>query len=415
MRRRHVCSRLPAGVDVPGFLGALADGDERRAYEILRKGNVLPEICGAVCPVEVQCEAACIQNYMEGRPIRIAEIQRHLSRLAVKEGWAALDVPAESTGRTIAIVGAGPAGIAAAAALLEKGHRVVVFDRSSSPGGKLLSAIPSSRVDPQRVAAEIQAIFQGVGADRLEWRLSKALGAKFTLDDLMAEGYDAVLLAFGLGNSASFGSAPRPEGVIEAGAFLEHMKRNIDHVCPNRVAVLGGGNTAVDSAVCAKQRGARDVYLLYRRSYGQMPAWPGERDEAVHSGVHLMLLCQPVGYETDAVGKVTGVRLVRTELGDLDESGRRSCVRMPDSEFVVAADMVIEAMGETMDPVLANVLAGVELAGGVVQADAATFATTREGVYAAGDAVNGGTTVVQAVAEGRRAAHSIDGKLTGEK
>ena len=401
----------PAGVDVPGFLGALADGQEEQAYRILHRDNVLPEICGAVCPVEVQCEAGCIQNHIGEGALPIGEIQRVLSQRAIEAGWAALTVPDRPSGRSVAVVGAGPAGLAAAAELLQRGHRVTAFDRAARAGGKLGSVIPASRLAPERVEAEIEAVFGSVPPDRLTWRFQTPLGADFALDDLIGEGFDAVVLAMGLGSAASLldDGRPPPEGVIEAGDFLRQMNRNPRHAPPPRVAVLGGGNTAADAAVCAARRGAEDVYLAYRRSYEQMPAWPNERDEVLGAGVHLMLLCQPVGYAVDEAGRLRGVKLLRTRLAGREGDQRRRPVEIPGSEFVLEVDLAIEAIGEQMDRGLAAVLSGVELSPeGLVKVDAETLATSRRGVWAAGDLVNGGTTVVQAIAEGRRAARQID-------
>ena len=400
----------PAGVDIPGFLGALADGREREAYRILRAGNTLPEICGAVCPVEVQCQAGCIRNYLADGPIPIGQIQQYLSERAVEAGWAALAVPEKATGRRVAVVGAGPAGLSASAGLLQRGHAVTVLDGSGQVGGKLGSVIPTTRLSAQRAMAEIHAIFDSVPADRLTWRLNGPLSAEFTLDDLLAEGFDAVVLAMGLGGGASLlGDAARPQGVLEANDFLRQMNRHPDHRCPNRVAVIGGGNTAMDAAVCAARGGARDVFLVYRRSYSQMPAWPAERAETLEAGVHPMLLCQPQRYVTDRAGRLSGVAMLRTELGEPDASGRRRPMEVAGSEFTLDVEMAVEAIGERMDGGLSAALSGVAIdEGGLVQADPETLATSRPGVWAAGDLINGGATVVKAVAEGCRAAEQID-------
>jgi NADPH-dependent glutamate synthase beta subunit-like oxidoreductase/2,4-dienoyl-CoA reductase-like NADH-dependent reductase (Old Yellow Enzyme family) len=411
-----MCStRCPAGVDIPGFLGALADGDEREAYEILRDRNPLPGICGAVCPVEVQCESACIQNLIGDGPVPIGEVQRNLSRLAVQRGWAKLDLPPATTGRRVAVVGAGPAGLTAAIELLRLGHTVAVLDAGGEPGGKVGGVIPPTRLSGDEAREEIEAIFASVPDDRIDWRYGEPLEPDRTLDDLLAEGFDAVVLAFGLGGLGRSEGEPG-EGVMEANAFLSQMNRHPDHRCPRRVAVIGGGNTAVDAAVTARRRGATDAYLVYRRSVEQMPAWPDERRELLSAGVHLLLLCRPAGYVTADGGRLTGLRLVRTELGEADGSGRRRPVDLPDSEFVLPVEMVIEATGERGpspdDDRVRKVLAGVELTpDGLVWVDEDTMATSREGVWAAGDAVNGGTTVVQAVAEGRCAARDIGVRL----
>jgi NADPH-dependent glutamate synthase beta subunit-like oxidoreductase/2,4-dienoyl-CoA reductase-like NADH-dependent reductase (Old Yellow Enzyme family) len=404
----------PAGVDIPAFLGALADGDDKLAYDILRSRNVLPMICGAVCPAEVRCESRCIQRVLSDAPVPIAELHRHLARRAVDAGWAAVELPPDASGATVAVVGAGPAGLAAAAELLRRGHRVEVFERSRRRGGKLGSVIPTTRLTEAEAQGEIHAVLGRVPPDRLAWRYGRALGADMTLDDLLGR-FAAVVLATGLGGgSPGAGKGPRPAGVMDASAFLRQMAHNPEHVCPPRVAVLGGGNTAADAAVAAKAHEARDVYLVYRRSFADMPAWPGERAEVLQAGVHVLLLCEARGFETDAGGRLRGVRLLRTTPGEADASGRRTPVAAPGGEFVLEVDVALEALGERAEAWPAGSLGGVALtAEGLIAADEDTLATTRRGVWAAGDVVNGGTTVVRAVAEGRRAAEGVDAHLLG--
>ncbi|MDD4891756.1 MAG: FAD-dependent oxidoreductase, partial [Phycisphaerae bacterium] len=294
----------PAGINIPEFLSAVAAGEFKRAYQVLRQCNLLPEICGSVCPVEVQCEGHCIRRHLADHPVAIAEIQRHISQMAVDNGWAALELPEKVSGREMAIVGAGPAGLAAAARLLELGHEVTIIERSARLGGKVLSVIPTHRLPRTEADNELGAIFTPVGDDRLHWRLNTALGPEYDLHDLMAEGFDAVLLAFGLGNTTGIAkTGGRPERVLDANAFLSQMNNNADHRVAGQIAVVGGGNTAIDAAVMALHRGARDVYLLYRRSYSQMPAWPRERDEALHAGVHFMPFVQPVDFAVDGAGR----------------------------------------------------------------------------------------------------------------
>ena len=407
----------PAGVDVPGFLGALADGEDRQAYRILRAANVLPGICGAVCPVDVQCQAGCIRQHLDEGPVPIGQIQEALSERAIEAGWAAIDVPAACSGRHVAVIGAGPAGLSAAAELLRRGHRVTVFDAAGEVGGKLASVIPPSRLAPGRAEAEIHALFDAVPGERIAWRMKTPLGEGFTLDDLLAEGFDAAILAMGLSGGPSLldEGGPKCKGVLEANDFLRQMSRHDEHRCPRRVAVVGGGNTAVDAAVCAARHGAEDVYLVYRRSYRQMPAWSAERRELLAAGVHLLVLCQPLRYVLDGAGGVAGLTVVRTQLGAPDASGRRRPVEVPGSEFVLEVELAVEAMGERPDPQLARALPGVELTGeGLVKVDGA-LATSRSGVWAAGDLINGGQTVVQAVAEGRRAAEQCDVLLIPRK
>lgn len=402
-------AHCPAGIDIPAFLEAVALGEDREAYKILRRVNLLPEICGYVCPVEVQCQGHCVQQHMD-HAVAIARIQRFIADKAVSEGWTALDIPDELSGKRVAVIGGGPAGLSCAAVLLEKGHEVAIFDRGSRPGGKASSVIPTQRLPENTACEEIQSIFEPIDTNRLKWRWNTALGRDYTLDDIRQEGFDAVVLAFGLGNTTSLlREQPNPEGVMDALAFLEHMHRNPSHRVQGKVAVIGGGNTAIDAATLAKERGADDVYLIYRRSFNEMPAWPGERDAAIQAGVHMLLLTQPIGYDSNAEGRVTGVRVVRTELGAPDESGRRSPVVIPQSEHSIPVTMVVVAIGEQMPPEIAKVLHPVRLTKrGLIQVDLDTWMTSEPGVFAAGDLVNGGATVVQAIAEGRKAAESVN-------
>ena len=403
---REAC---PAGVDVPAFLDAVAADDFRRAYGVLRESLLLAGACGSVCPTEATCQSGCVRQILGESPVPVNEIHQHVAALAVEAGWAALKVPAESTGRKAAVIGAGPAGLACAAELLEAGHEVTIFDRAAAAGGKLASVIPTSRMARNLLQREIDAVFGAVASPPLTWRMGAALGPELTLDDILAEGFDVVCLAFGLGNTPALADGKqRCEGVVEANALLAQLNNHPDHRISGDVAVIGGGNTAADAAVLAKQRGAADVYVLYRRGWDEMPAWPGERAELLDAGVHLMVLTQPVDYVADEAGHLTGVRAVRTRLGEPDASGRRRPEPIPDSEFILPVGLAVEAVGESVEADLVDVLAGVGFAGGAIEVAPDTFATAWEGVFAAGDLVNGGTTVAQALAEGRQAGNAID-------
>ena len=403
-------AHCPAGIDIPAFLKEVADGNDRQAYTIIRRANIFPDICGYVCPVEVQCQGHCIKGYMDKDPLAIARIQRFVAEKAIDEGWTSVAIPAYSTGKRVAIIGAGPAGLSCAARLLEKGHFVVMMERGNHAGGKAIHVIPESRLPLEHSQAEIQSVFTSVNTGRLEWRWNTALGPDYTLDDILREDFDSVVLAFGLGTISSLiTSGVKPEGVMDAISFLEHLAKNPDHQVPGKVAVIGGGNTAIDAAVTAKERGADDVYLIYRRSFDEMPAWPAERSNAINKGVHLLILTQPVSYKTDADGRLVAVDVLRTELGTPDESGRRKPVAIPGTGHLLPVTFVVEAIGEETPSAIEKILPSVALSKNrLVQIDPQTRMTTCRGVFAAGDLVNGGTTVVQAVAEGRYTAEAVD-------
>jgi len=404
----------PAGVDVPGFITALASGDIKRSYEILRQSNALPEICACVCPAEVQCEASCVENVFSANPVPIREIQKYVCRAARKAGWskqvtaASHAEPVEArphpTGKRVAVIGAGPAGLACASSLAAMGHEVHLFDRRPSLGGLAAGSIPDKRLAKHDSDAEALAAL----GDSVTFHPGEGLSEQRDLD-AFASDFDAVFLGTGLGGSMSLVKTP-PQGVEDAIAFLERAKSGRAEV-PARVAVIGGGNTAMDAATTALSLGARDVYLIYRRSFAEMPAWPAERDEALAMGVHFLLLTQPIGYETDENGRVTGVRVARTILGEPDASGRRRPILVPDSESVIEVDLALEAIGQELAAGFEKLIPGVELTDSRLVKIDSDGRTSRQAVFAGGDVTNGGATVVQAVADGMRAAKAIDRRL----
>ena len=398
----------PAGVDIPGFVRALADGDIRRSYEVLRERNALPELCGCICPAEMHCQGHCIENVFSQNPVPVGELEVYVSKVAREEGWASLPADVPRTGRRIAVVGAGPAGLACAAALLRSGHEVNLFDSGESLGGLAASAIPEKRLRAGEFEAEISAVFANVWGERLDFHKGRGLSTDQSLDEL-TQSHDAVFLAIGLGASQPL-TDPRPPGVEDAITFLKRCKVEEAEV-PERVAVLGGGNTAVDAAAEAILSGARDVYLIYRRSFAEMPAWPGERNEALNLGVQFLPLTQPLGYEVDGEGRLRGVWIARTTLGEPDESGRRRPVLAHVRESLLEADLVLEALGQRLPHEIEALLAGVELTEDRLVKVDEQGRTSRKGVYAGGDIVNGGATAAQAVAEGMRAAEAIDRDL----
>jgi len=399
----------PAGVDIPSFVIAIAEGDERRAYEVLRESNPLPELCAYVCPASELCEGACVQQHIGSGPVPIRELQRYVCEMAREEGWTRREAPDEAREERVAVIGAGPAGVGAAIELLRRGLRVTIIDASDHAGGIASETIPSDRLEPHAAPDEVAAILDDCDPERLEWRLGTHMGEGLTVDDLFAEGFDAVFVGIGLTEGVSLPGATRPaSGVEDALAFLRRVKSGGDAGIRGKVAVLGGGNTAMDAAVTASRGGADDVYLVYRRSFAEMPAWPAERDQALEAGVHFLLLTQPLDYVTDEAGRLTGLKVAGTVLGEADESGRRRPVIVPDSERVLAVDLAIEAIGQAPPADLAAWLPGVELTdGGLIAVREGSLRTTRGGVFAGGDIVNGGDTVVRAVADGLQAAEEI--------
>ncbi len=403
--------KCPAHVNVPQFIQEIIEGRFREAYETIRASNVLATVCGYVCPSETLCESGCInEHYTETVPIR--HLQRWVSRKAVEEGWARESrAVLPDTGKRVAVIGAGPAGVAAAISLASMGHRVSLFERAQTAGGMAKETIPAERLPDSVIDRELEDVLVSVGAIE---RRQYSLGPAGTLDDVMDEGFDAALLAFGLGRSSELPGAARPAGgVYGALDFLRAVKRGGLEV-RGSVLVLGGGNTAIDAALSAKRAGAEDVSIVYRRSFVEMPAWPEERDTAVAAGVNFLVLTQPMDYVADDAGRLTGLRVVRTKLGTPDASGRRRPENVAGSEHVMPCDMVVEAIGQGLEDKLRAALPGVELTrGGLVLTKTGSQATTRNGVYAAGDLVNGGSTVVEAVAEGARAAREINDVLCG--
>ncbi|MDZ7400390.1 MAG: FAD-dependent oxidoreductase [candidate division KSB1 bacterium] len=397
----------PAGLDVPGFIKAYAEGDIEKAYSILSEKNVFPEMCALICPTEVQCQGACLENIMKDAPVMIAEIQRAIARQARELGLTTIRIPEKPSGKKVAVIGAGPAGIACAAKLLQLGHQVEIFEKASVIGGIPGTTIPFQRIDAQIVFEEANNLFlEAKDKKRLVLHTSFPLNETNNLASIRNK-FDAVFLGFGLSASMNLPSATnRPNGVEDALSFLKRIKTKSDLSVGKKVAVLGGGNTAIDAAVVAKQAGARDVYIIYRRSFNEMPAWKKERDAALEQGIHFLILSQPLDYVTDN-GHLKGIKIARTELGELDASGRRRPAIIPNSEYIFPVDHVIEAIGQRIDDETKKALGTLELdTNGWIKVDE-HFQTSIEKVFAGGDIINGGTTAVQAVAEGIRAAASI--------
>ncbi|MFB0553456.1 MAG: FAD-dependent oxidoreductase [Phycisphaerae bacterium] len=405
----------PAGIEIPRFISLFLDGEEKAAYEVLREANIFPEVCAWLCPVEQQCEGSCLQAFIGDAPIPIADIQRYLAEQANKNGWSKLRIPKKASGKNIAIIGAGPAGLACAAKLLEAGHTVTIFDKSREFGGMIESVIPSDR-QGDSLKSEIAAIFADVPKDRMILRLGKELNAGFNLDTIMKQGFDAVFIGMGLAKSVGL-SDKDIDGLWNAMEFLSAAKEPDPRqqqagagrlqIAGKRVAATGGGNTAMDVAVTAKRLGAKDVYVIYRRSFKEMPAWSSERDRAINEGVHFLILTQPLAFNS-VDGKLKSIKVCPTRLGEPDQSGRRRPEPIESSAYELDMDFVVEAIGQSSPEKISEILPGVELTNGLIQTKEGTLATSRPGVFAGGDLVRGASTVVAAVADGMKAAKEID-------
>jgi NADPH-dependent glutamate synthase beta subunit-like oxidoreductase/2,4-dienoyl-CoA reductase-like NADH-dependent reductase (Old Yellow Enzyme family) len=398
----------PAGIEIPDFIQKFLDGDDKGAYEIIRKSNILPEVCAWLCPVEQQCQGSCLQKFIGDGALPIADIQRYLSEQANKNGWSRLNIPAKSTGKQVAILGAGPAGLSAAAILLEAGHNVTIFDKNNDLGGMVDSVIPSDR-QSLSLKNEITAIFDDIPTERLEIKAGVILNRDFNLNHILEQGFDAVFIGIGLPKAIK-SSESNLDGFYDALEFLDLAKHS-DRVDlkGKTVGVIGGGNTAMDVAVTAAQKGAKDVYILYRRSFAEMPAWSAERGRAVEEGVHFLILTQQLEYLSEN-GKLNGVKVCPCWLGEPDESGRRKPVANKDSAYTLNMDIIVESIGQQSEENIENILHMIKFSKGQIQVNK-NFQTSVERVFAGGDIVRGASTVVAAVADGMKAARAINRML----
>jgi dihydropyrimidine dehydrogenase (NAD+) subunit PreT len=398
----------PADVDVPGFVTAIADGDPNRAAELIFAENLLGGTCARVCPTELLCEGACVLVHEGRRPIEIGRLQRHAADLALEQ-HRPVRTPAAPTGRRVAVVGAGPAGLACAGELAARGHEVAVFDERAEVGGLVRYAIAPYRQLDRPLPAEA-ALVRSLGARLvLGWRVGPARLAA------LAQSYDAVVLAVGMGpdSRAHYPGDDLP-GVWDSLPFIEAIKTGRPPAVGRRVVVIGGGNTAIDVAIEAVRLGAESVSLLYRRTEAEMPAYPHEVEQAKKEGVEIRRLTNPIRF----VGRdrLEGVECMRMELGEPDESGRARPGPVPGSEHVIRCETAIRAIGQEPRRELAEWIEGLDLdAAGRVAIDAETGRTSAARFCAAGDATNGGATVVEAVREGKLAARAIDEDLRGPR
>ncbi|WP_165250601.1 NADPH-dependent glutamate synthase [Paludisphaera soli] len=409
-------SGCPVGVKVKDFVDLIVAGDFLGAAAKIREDNILPAITGRVCPQETQCEGCCILgNKFE--PLGVGYLERFVADYERRTGRVGLPERPLATGKKVAIVGSGPAGLSAAGDLVRQGHAVTVFEALHAIGGVLLYGIPEFRLPKEIVRHEVDAMrMMGV-----EFQTNVVIGKTVTIDELMAdEGYDAVFVATGAG-LPKFLDVPGEHlnGVYSANEFLTRVNLMRADAFPESdepvfdcrgrdVAVVGGGNTAMDAVRTACRLGARTSYLIYRRSEAEMPARAEELKHAKQEGIALMTLTNPVAFLGDADGFVSGVRCVRMELGEPDASGRRSPKEIPGSEFETPIQMAVIALGTSANPLVQSTTP--ELATtrkGYIAADPETLRTSKRGVFAGGDIVTGGATVILAMGAGRKAAASI--------
>ena len=409
----------PVEIDIPRFVEQLSRADFESAYATVSDRNALPAICGRVCPQEDQCEKRCTLG-VKFEPVAIGRLERFVADWAAAHAIGANTRSAPATGHRIAIVGSGPAGLTAASDLARMGHQVTMFEALHKPGGVLMYGIPEFRLPKAIVEREIRQL-QALG---VEIRLNHVIGRTFTIDELFTElAYDAVFV----GTGAGLPHFPNIPGVNLAGVYSanEYLTRSnlmkayrfpecdTPIVRGRRVAVVGGGNTAMDAVRTALRLGAEHAYLVYRRTEHEMPARTEEIEHAREEGVDMIFLAAPTAILGDNRSRVRAMTCVRMQLGEPDESGRRSPAPIPGSEFDLDADVVVFAVGQGPNPLIRSTTPDLPVnTRGYVTADQTTGATDKSGVFAGGDIVTGGATVISAMGAGRRAARAIDAYLT---
>ena len=406
----------PVGVKIREVIDLLNSGDILAAAAKLREDNALPAITGRVCPQEKQCEGGCIVG-RKGEPVAIGNLERYIADFEQASGKTGLPHIAPSTGKAVAIVGSGPAGLSAAGDLIQKGHRVRVFEALHELGGVLVYGIPEFRLPKSIVKTEI-ANLRRMG---VEFETNVVVGKSVTIDELMQdEGYDAVFVATGAG-LPRFLNVPGEHlnGVYSANEFLTRVNLMRAYQFPEfdepvydcrdkDVIVVGGGNTAMDAVRTAKRLGARSATLVYRRSDAEMPARAEEVKHAREEGINFLMLTNPVEFLGDEKGALVGARCDKMELGEPDASGRRASNAIPGSEFVLPASVAIIGVGTTANPLVQSTTPDLKTtARNYIAADEATTRTSKRGVFAGGDIVTGGATVILAMGAGRKAAASI--------
>lgn len=402
----------PVGVPIPAFIELIRQKEFSKAYQKITSTNSLPAICGRVCPQESQCEKYCVRG-AKGEPVAIGRLERFAADHAMKDGNVK-QKRSESNGIKVAIIGSGPSGLACGADLAKRGYDVTIFEAFHVAGGVLQYGIPEFRLPKKLVSKEVDSLKElGV---KIETNM--VIGKVFTLDELKQNGFKAIFIGTGAG-TPSFMNIPGEtlNDVYSANEFLTRINLMKAYKFPEvdtpikrykNVAVVGGGNVAMDSARCAKRLGAQNVYIVYRRSETEMPARAEEVKHAREEGIEFRMLTNPIEILGDKDGNVLGLKLNRMELGESDASGRRRPIAIPGSEYTIDVDAVVIAIGQKPNPIIKKSAPELETQkwGGIITDDEGR--TNIEGVYAGGDAVTGAATVILAMGAGRTAAKAID-------
>ena len=402
----------PVNIDIPDFIGAVKEGNFEEAYQIISKSSALPAICGRVCPQESQCEGKCIRG-IKGEPVSIGKLERFVADWARENGIKPAPA-AEKNGHKVAVIGSGPAGLTCAGDLAKLGYDVTIFEALHKAGGVLSYGIPEFRLPKDKVvAAEIENV-KSLGV-KIETNV--IIGKSVTIDELLKEeGFEAVFIGSGAGLPMFMGiPGENANGVFSANEFL--TRNNLmkafrdDYMTPihhgKKVAVVGGGNVAMDAARTALRLGA-EVYIVYRRGEEELPARKEEVHHAKEEGIQFHLLCNPTEILVDENGWVKGMRCIRMELGEPDASGRRRPVEIPGSEFELEVDTVIMSLGTSPNPLISSTTIGLDTnRRKCIVADEETGQTSKEGVFAGGDAVTGAATVILDMGAGKSAAKGI--------
>ena len=409
----------PVKIHIPEFIAKIREGDFEEAYRIITRSSSLPAVCGRVCPQEVQCESKCVRG-IKGESVGIGRLERFVADWHNTFSTEAPALP-ESNGRRVAVVGSGPSGLTCAGDLAKKGYEVTVYEALHTAGGVLVYGIPEFRLPKTIVAKEVDTL-KKLGV-KIETNV--VIGKTLTVDELFEMGFEAVFVGSGAGLPNFMGIPGEGlNGVYSANEFLTRsnlMKAYLDDpetpiMKGGKVAVVGGGNVAMDAARTALRLGAEKVYIVYRRSMDELPARREEVEHAEEEGIEFRLLCNPleiIGYSNPNDARdpknnfVTGMKCIRMELGEPDERGRRSPVAIPDSEFELDVDTVIMSIGTSPNPLIKSTTEGLEVnrRGGIIVNEDGL--TSRKGVYAGGDAVTGAATVISAMGAGKNAARAI--------